>query len=192
MDADNKVITIEPKSKKQDKPVILAKPKCKRVITTSKKWTFLSENLTEDLDPTNQCALVRDMLTGQDPLQSQSNQSPLVDFIQQQIKQKIYGYKSQDLLKSKYDESKFVDYAKILEMMVASDMKCYYCHKPYLVIYEYVREPRQWTVERIDNKFGHNKDNIEIACLDCNLHRRTMYHERYVFTKNLNIVKMDK
>ena len=189
MDADNKVITIEPKSKKQDKPVILAKPKCKRVITTSKKWTFLTENLTEDLDPINQGVLVRDMLTGQDPQQSQSN---LVDFIQQQIKQKIYGYKSQDLLKSKYDESKFVDLVKILEMMVASDMKCYYCHKPYLVIYEYVREPRQWTVERIDNKFGHNKDNIEIACLDCNLHRRTMYHERYVFTKNLNIVKMDK
>ena len=183
MDADNKIITIEPKLKKTVKPVILAKPKCKRVITTSKKWTFL----TEDLDPINQCALVKDMLTGQD-----QSHSKLVDFIQQQIKQKIYGYKSQDLLKSKYDESKFVDYAKILEMMVASDMKCYYCHKPYLVIYEYVREPRQWTVERIDNKFGHNKDNIEIACLDCNLHRRTMYHERYVFTKNLNIVKMDK
>lgn len=184
---DNKVITIEPKLKKPNKPVILAKPKCKRVITTSKKWTFL----TEDLDPTNQGALVKDMLTINQMLIDQSNQSKLVDFIQQQIKQKIYGYKSQDLLKSKYDESKFVDYTKILEMMVASDMKCYYCHKPYLVIYEYVREPRQWTVERIDNKFGHNKDNIEIACLDCNLHRRTMYHERYVFTKNLNIVKMD-
>ena len=132
MDADNKVITIEPKSKKQDKPVILAKPKCKRVITTSKKWTFLTENLTEDLDPINQGVLVRDMLTGQDPQQSQSN---LVDFIQQQIKQKIYGYKSQDLLKSKYDESKFVDLVKILEMMVASDMKCYYCHKPYCSFY---------------------------------------------------------
>ena len=193
MDADsilhlgNKIIIIEPKSKKHDKPVVLAKPKCKRVITTSKKWTFLDE----DLDPTNQGAIVNRMLSDQ-AIDQQQEPSLLVDFIRQQIKQKIYGYKSQDLLKSKYDEFKFVDYAKILEMMVSSDMKCYYCHKPYLVIYEYVREPRQWTVERIDNKFGHNRDNIEIACLDCNLHRRTMYHERYVFTKNLNIVKMDK
>jgi hypothetical protein len=44
-------------------------------------------------------------------------------------------------------------------------------------------------VERIDNSIGHNRTNIVIACLDCNLHRRTMYYERYVFTKQLNIVK---
>ena len=74
-------------------------------------------------------------------------------------------------------------------MMLANDLKCYYCNNPVLVLYEYVREPKQWTVERIDNKFGHNKDNIEIACLNCNLHRRTMHHERYLFTKNLNIIK---
>ena len=114
-----------------------------------------------------------------------------IKFIRQQIIQKIYGYKSQDLLKSKFDESKFVDFAKILEMMLGNNLKCYYCNQSVLVLYEYVREPRQWTVERINNKFGHNKDNIEIACLNCNLHRRTMYHERYLFTKNLNIVKCD-
>ena len=84
-----------------------------------------------------------------------------------------------------------MDFAKILEMMLENNLKCYYCNQSVLVLYEYVREPRQWTVERINNKFGHNKDNIEIACLNCNLHRRTMYHERYLFTKNLNIVKCD-
>ena len=72
LNIDNKIITIEPKLKKSVKPVILAKPKCKRVITTSKKWTFLAE----DLDPTNQGVLVRDMLM------DQPNQSKLVDFIQ--------------------------------------------------------------------------------------------------------------
>jgi len=57
------------------------------------------------------------------------------------------------------------------------------------VLYEIVREPMQWTLERINNDFGHNYGNVEIACLNCNLHRRTMYHERYLFTKELNIIK---
>jgi len=57
------------------------------------------------------------------------------------------------------------------------------------ILYENVREPLQWTLERIDNDFGHNKNNVEIACLNCNLRRRTMYHERYLFTKELSIVK---
>jgi hypothetical protein len=57
------------------------------------------------------------------------------------------------------------------------------------ILYEYVRESNQWTLERLDNDFGHNKGNVEIACLNCNLRRRTMYHERYLFTKELSIVK---
>jgi hypothetical protein len=68
-------------------------------------------------------------------------------------------------------------------------MECYYCRKKVKILYEYVREEDQWTLERIDNKRGHNNDNVEIACLSCNLRRRTMYHERYVFTKQMNIIK---
>ena len=40
-----------------------------------------------------------------------------------------------------------------------------------------------------DNKIGHDIGNIEIACLSCNLKRKCMYHERYVFTKQMKIVK---
>ena len=55
----------------------------------------------------------------------------------------------------------------------------------------YCYKNKQWTLERIDNGMGHNKDNVEIACLLCNLRRRTMYHERYVFTKQMmNVVKI--
>ena len=53
------------------------------------------------------------------------------------------------------------------------------------MIYEEVRDPKQWTLERIDNTRGHNSDNVEIACLTCNLRRRTMYHERYILTKQM-------
>jgi hypothetical protein len=177
--------------------VELEKEKSKRVITNTKQWNFLES----DLEPMNQLNLIKQIMelvkgigqdsSGQD-CSSESFDTNLqhkIVFIKQQISNKIYGYRNQDLLKSKYDESKFVDFAKILEMMLVNDLKCYYCNNPVLVLYEYVREPKQWTVERIDNKFGHNKDNIEIACLNCNLHRRTMHHERYLFTKNLNIIK---
>ena len=168
------------------------------MITNTKQWNFLET----DLEPTNQLNLIKQIMElvngiSQECSSQECSISDLFDtnlqhkivFIKQQISQKIYGYRNQDLLKSKYDETKFVDFAKILEMMLANDLKCYYCNNPVLVLYEYVREPKQWTVERIDNKFGHNKDNIEIACLNCNLHRRTMHHERYLFTKNLSIIK---
>ena len=59
------------------------------------------------------------------------------------------------------------------------------------ILYKLVRESSQWSIERINNEFGHNKDNVTIACLDCNLKRKTMYHERFKFTKQLNIVKND-
>ena len=198
------------------KMVKLEKEKSKRIITNTKQWTFLESDLCpirqiefikqmDSIVTVGESTIVRESTIVEEPTIiveeptiatniKEYNSTDLImqnkiKFIRQQIIQKIYGYKSQDLLKSKFDESKFVDFAKILEMMLENNLKCYYCNQSVLVLYEYVREPRQWTVERINNKFGHNKDNIEIACLNCNLHRRTMYHERYLFTKNLNIVK---
>ena len=57
-----------------------------------------------------------------------------------------------------------------------------------------VREPFQWTLDRIDNDDNHNKDNVVIACLDCNLKRRRRDADKFYFTKNLTIKKdiMDK
>ena len=181
-----KIVIIPEQAKPIVQTVKTEKVKSKRVITTSKKWSFLET----DLESMNQIEFINQISGVVDSLDDSSLDSRnKIKFIKQQIGQKIYGYKSQDLLKSKYDESKFVDYSTILEMMRSCQLKCYYCKNQVMVLYEFVREPKQWTVERIDNKFGHNKDNIEIACLNCNLHRRTMHHERYLFTKNLSIVK---
>ena len=184
--SSRKIVIIPEQAKPIVQTVKTEKVKSKRVITTSKKWSFLEA----DLESMNQIEFINQISGVVDSLDDSSLDSTnKIKFIKQQIGQKIYGYKSQDLLKSKYDESKFVDYSTILEMMRSCQLKCYYCKNQVMVLYEFVREPKQWTVERIDNKFGHNKDNIEIACLNCNLHRRTMYHERYLFTKNLSIVK---
>lgn len=54
-----------------------------------------------------------------------------------------------------------------------------------------LEKPKQWTLDRIDNDIGHYSDNVVIACLSCNLHRKTMYHERFLFTKQLNIIKKE-
>ena len=77
------------------------------------------------------------------------------------------------------------------ETLIENELKCYYCIKCVYVLYKSVREPKQWSVERMNNKYGHNKNNITIACLECNMKRRTIYHERFRFTKQLIVQKMD-
>ena len=110
--------------------------------------------------------------------------------LRRQVCAKISGYKCQDVKKGLYDESKFVCFDDVIALMNSRKMACFYCKKQALLFYEYSRDSAQWTLERIDNKYGHNTDNVEIACLNCNLRRRTMYHERYVFTKQMGTVRL--
>jgi len=113
------------------------------------------------------------------------------NFIQQQIRQKLYGYRGQDLEKNIFAADQFIKLEQVLQLMIESKNRCYYCKECVHVLYENVREPKQWTLDRINNKMGHNQGNLLIACLNCNLRRRTMHTERYVFTKQLNIIKVD-
>jgi hypothetical protein len=110
-------------------------------------------------------------------------------FIKQQIQQKLGNYKCQDIKKNKYDELLFIKHHQVLQLMIQCENKCFYCKEFVHVLYENVREPKQWTLERIHNHIGHNEMNVVIACLQCNLRRRTMHHQRYVLTKQINIVK---
>jgi hypothetical protein len=118
-----------------------------------------------------------------------SSSTVISKLIINQIANKISSYKSQDIEKGIFDPEKFINLEAVIQKIVDSGLKCFYCRESMRLLYEYVREPKQWTVERLDNKRGHNCDNIEIACLTCNLRRRTMYHERYIFTKQVKIVK---
>jgi hypothetical protein len=112
-----------------------------------------------------------------------------IRFLREQIQQKMNGYRYQDLKKQKYNVELFVTLPFVLDLLLRSKLSCFYCKNPVLLWYEYSREPMQWSLERINNDFGHNQDNVEIACLSCNLKRRCMYHERYVYTKQIKIVK---
>jgi hypothetical protein len=107
----------------------------------------------------------------------------------QQIKQKISGYKRQDVLKNMWNKDSFVDITHVISKMIDSRLICYYCKEQMHVLYEVSREMKQWTIDRIDNDKGHNNDNYHLACLECNLKRRRQSDAKFLFTKQLNIVK---
>ena len=169
---------LQKKTPKENK-TIEKKEKSKRVITNHKSWQFSEQDLTFD----TQYRILNNIKTQYD------YNDPYHRTIISQIKGKIYGYSYQDETKEKLSRELFVDLSGVLQKLIDSKMECYYCKKKVKILYEYVREEDQWTLERIDNSEGHNTDNVEIACLSCNLRRRTMYHERYLFTKQMNIMK---
>jgi hypothetical protein len=167
------------KKNKNEETIIEPKIPKKRIITTNDKWIF-NEN---ELVPEKQLEHVRELYN--DKIMNEKS----CNFIKQQIQQKLSSYRSQDLKKNKYDSEKIINNNEVLELMLESENLCFYCKEKMYVLYENVREPKQWTLERIDNEFGHNKDNVVVSCLSCNLKRRTMYYERFLFTKQMNIVK---
>ena len=99
--------------------------------------------------------------------------------------------KQQDLLKGKYLVKDFVSFKEVIELLNESNMKCHYCACETYLLYEIVRENKQWSLDRINNDIGHNRNNLLIACLECNLKRRRTNKDAFMFTKNLKIVRLD-
>jgi len=159
--------------------IALEKEKQKRVITNTKRWRFTEE----DYETENQLCLLKNIQT--------TDHTPHQMCVLQQLTQKISGYKSQDIAKNLYNPNLFVQITNVIELLIDSKLKCHYCKKEIKVLYEIVRDPLQWTLDRIDNDHGHNTGNLLIACLSCNLRRKTIYHERYEMTKLCtNVIKL--
>jgi hypothetical protein len=107
-----------------------------------------------------------------------------------ELNHKIQGYKGQDVRKEIHEPTTLINLEHVLEKLVGSQLTCCYCSKPILVLYKNVREPTQWTLDRIDNALGHTRDNTCISCLKCNLQRRVMNAEKFTFTKKLKIQRV--
>lgn len=112
--------------------------------------------------------------------------------LKQEIERKINSYKQQDLIKKKFNESLFIHIDTIMKKLIECNMQCFYCNCKVFVLYEIVREMTQWSIDRINNDEGHNKDNFVIACLGCNIKRRNTNSNKFLFTKQLNLIKMDE
>lgn len=107
----------------------------------------------------------------------------------QEIEKKIYGYRQQDLIKSILNPEKFITITFVIDKMVLEELKCYYCNNEMFILYKYVREPKQWTIDRINNCNGHNTDNCLLSCLECNLKRKNKNKDSFLFTKQLSITR---
>jgi hypothetical protein len=179
---ETKKIVFENKTtEKSEKKVNTTKEKVKRVIVET--WTFTENDLNFD-----NIIQVLNMIQKKEFTNEYKN---ICKCIIQQLNQKINGYKSQDIAKKLLDLEKIVDLETVLQLLLQCNLECFYCKNKVKVLYEHVREPSQWTLDRIDNDYGHNKGNLEIACLSCNVRRRTMYADRYVFTKQLKLIKKE-
>ena len=106
-----------------------------------------------------------------------------------EIDKKIKGYKQQDIEKELYEKEKFIDVEHVLSELTGCRLKCYYCNIKCYIIYKEVLSKTQWTIDRIDNNYGHNNGNIVIACLDCNVRRGTMDSDRFKLGKQMKFIK---
>ncbi len=166
------ILPIE-KEKEKEKKEIAPKEVIKRKITTTPRWKLA----TTELQPTHHQNLLYD--TTKQPL------------LYQQIRAKLSSYRQQDSEKG-FSINTHMDVSGVIQKLEEADFQCFYCKHDIMLLYDNVREPKQWTLERLDNKLGHIFDNIVIACLSCNLRRRTMKYERYVLTKEIQkVVKLD-
>lgn len=175
-----KIIIIDESSKivKQTKKINCEKERKMRVET--KTWGLNEEELT------HQKQLEFLML---DNFIENDTRDKYVIKLTSHIKNKIYNYKQQDIIKKKLNENEFVSFEETIDLLKKCNMKCCYCSNEVYILYERVREMKQWSLDRINNDIGHNKGNLVIACLECNLKRRRTNKDAFMFTKNMVIIK---
>lgn len=147
----------------------------KRMETMTNRW-INNVTDTEHLRPDYQLNFIQ-------TIQEQSENC--IDFFKKQIKRKLNSYYNQDLKKGIFNTENAITMDQTMQLLLDSNLNCYYCQQQVKILYETVRDPLQWTLERLNNEFGHNNGNLVVSCLQCNLRRRTMNSEKYVKTKQM-------
>ncbi len=145
----------------------------------SKKWNKLE--YFKDMDMKKQLELINRLYLDEEYEGK--------EFVKKEIERKLSGYKNQDTKKTCFDVNYFINYCETLEKLVISKLRCYYCRCECKLMYENIKEKKQWTLDRLDNDQGHNRDNVVICCLECNLKKGTMDDEKFRFAKQMRIIK---
>lgn len=162
----------------------------KRVMTHTDAWMQVLSGFTHPQQQWNIVEIlfqtkVRGLLP---PIDLSPEYHQCVDFVLQQLQRKKYGYRAQDTMKTLFKSDVFITTTQIITLLYQCKLECFYCKHKVDVLYENVRYGKQWSLERINNHYGHNWGNVEIACLECNVRRKTMHYERYVKTKEMAVV----
>lgn len=111
--------------------------------------------------------------------------------IVREIENKRKAYIYQDKQHSIYDPRYSISLERIIALIIESNLNCYYCREICQLTYKEVMCRKQWTLDRIDNDYGHNHTNVVIACLDCNLKRGNMDSERFRQGKQFTFRKIE-
>ena len=93
------------------------------------------------------------------------------------IKTKLQGYKIQDNGNNIFVESKFIKQNEVKNIIFNQGGKCLYCWKKC--------ENDTWSLDRINNDFGHNSDNCVLSCVKCNVQRSDSLYSIFYRTKAL-------
>ena len=177
-----------PDTEKKEEPLPLKTPR-KKVASQNENWITTAE--TYSTQESQILLLLELRLCVFNPKGISDEHTNIgTNILLSHLKTKQSGYRSQDVLKGFYDPDRFVQVSDIVDLLIDSGLSCFYCRKWATLFYENVRDPRQWSLERVSNEDGHNRGNIVIACLDCNMRRRTMYQDRYIATKQLRVNKL--
>ena len=108
-----------------------------------------------------------------------------------ELKKKMDSYKNQDIKKNRYQCTSFITMDELIFKLKNSQLKCHYCLKDVKLIYENVRDPKQWTLDRIDNNKCHTNENTVVADLCCNLQRRVKDEKKFKCDKQLVITMVE-
>jgi hypothetical protein len=162
-----------------DELVNLAKPMEKRCVAST--WQLTAPDLTHDQHVDAVTALLlNEAATGSTCKEFRAN-----------VRRKLYGYRQQDAKKGRPDAAQCAVERDVYVALAACGFECFYCHAHVLVLYEYRRDGRQWTLDRVNNAASHTAENVVVSCLRCNLSRRTTNDSLFYNTKNLEIRMVD-
>lgn len=106
--------------------------------------------------------------------------------MKKELDTKLNGYRFQD--QNKKREGKNISFVETIDKLINTRLMCYYCNTQCNVFYERVREMSQWSFDRIDNSLCHSVDNVVVACLKCNLHRKNINSKKFKDTKEMKSI----
>ena len=152
------------------------------------------KNVDDDLFLGKQIDMINKMYTNDNAIAIANANHDAVNekeyiLLKKELELKINGYKQQDIDKNIYDSKLLITFDEVVEKLVISKLKCYYCSCKLLLLYKNSREPTQWTLDRKYNDECHSNENTLISCLKCNLERRVKNIDKFTFTKKLRIKK---
>jgi hypothetical protein len=90
---------------------------------------------------------------------------------------RLSGYKVQDIDKKRFDEEAFIEEKEVSELICNQGGKCKYCWKKC--------KTENWSLDRINNNFGHNSGNCVLSCIECNKQRSDELYQVFYRKKAL-------